>query len=81
MEAAHHLRLLVKYVFNRIQDHRPDLVASCVAQHQHLGCTLMSSIGGFRTSRVDQVNGGLVGVGPADHRDVSPRLDDQKLED
>src|SRR3954452_15057012 len=28
---THYLRLLVKYVFDRIQDHRPDLVASRIA--------------------------------------------------
>src|SRR3954451_16425146 len=37
MDTAHHLRLLVKYVFNGIQDHRPDRVASRIAQGQHLG--------------------------------------------
>ena len=78
MGATHRLGLLVEYVFNGIQDHRPDLVASGVAQRQHLGCPLMSSIGGFRTECVDQVNGGLVGVCPADHRDVSPRLEDRE---
>src|SRR4051794_33212146 len=76
--ATHHLGLLVEYVFNGIQDHRPDLVASRIAQGQHLGCPLMSSLGGFRTECVDQVNGGPVGVCPADHRDVSPRLDDRE---
>src|SRR3954470_23024813 len=38
----------------------------------------MSSLGGFRTECVDQVNGGPAGVCPADHRDGSPRLDDKE---
>src|SRR3954452_1513912 len=37
MDTTYYLRLLVKYVFDRIQDHRPDRVASRIAQGQHLG--------------------------------------------
>src|SRR3954447_3367703 len=37
MDTTHYLRLLVKYVFDRIQDHRPDLITSRIAQGQHPG--------------------------------------------
>ena len=37
MGTAYYLRLLIKYVFDRIQDHRSDLITFRIAQGQHLG--------------------------------------------